>query len=105
MLENAEFRLQGVHWGLVYILQGIKPRTFEELTTRAHDMELSIASHGKKSHVFDPKKEDIQFKESLDYTTNESMTVTTTSIKASGRQKFKEIVAHQQMRELKINLP
>ncbi|KAL0285787.1 UNVERIFIED_CONTAM: hypothetical protein Sangu_2764500 [Sesamum angustifolium] len=46
-----EMCIQGMHWGLIYSLQGIKPRNFKELATRAHDMELSIANHKPKFSV------------------------------------------------------
>ena len=36
---------------LLYILQGIKPRTFEELSTRAHGIELGIANKGTKDFL------------------------------------------------------
>ena len=45
-ISAVEMCIQGMHLGLLYILQEIKSRTFEELATRAQDMELSIASHG-----------------------------------------------------------
>ena len=45
-VSTIEMCIQGMHWGLGYILQGKKPRTFEEFPIRTHDMELSIASNG-----------------------------------------------------------
>ncbi|KAL0405637.1 UNVERIFIED_CONTAM: hypothetical protein Slati_3877600 [Sesamum latifolium] len=41
-----EMCIQGMHWGLCYIIQGILPKFFEELATRAYDIELSMTASG-----------------------------------------------------------
>ena len=41
-ISSIEMFIQGMNWGLHYILQGLKPNTFEELETRAHYMKLSM---------------------------------------------------------------
>ena len=57
-VSTVEMCIQGMHWDLLYILQGIRPRTFEELATRAHDMELNIANHDAKNDlIIDQQRE------------------------------------------------
>ena len=42
-----EMCIQGMHLEILYILKGIKPKSFEDIATHAHDMELSMSSAGK----------------------------------------------------------
>ena len=54
--------IQGMNWGLHYILQGLNPNTFEELATRAHDMKLNMTlREDQRFLVYEPHEdEDIE---------------------------------------------
>ncbi|TYK27186.1 retrotransposon gag protein [Cucumis melo var. makuwa] len=90
-LSAVEMCTQGMHWGLLYILQGIKPRTFEELATRAHDMELSIANRGAKDFLVQrtmrDKNEINDTKKIANNVLNESMLVQETPLKSFSKRK------------------
>ncbi|KAM1802469.1 hypothetical protein TB2_033171 [Malus domestica] len=88
--SSIEMCIQGMQWGLQYIIQGIKLRTFEELATRAHDMELSIAHHGKKEPIADYKNDKVlgtKVEKAAWKPTKEAMTVNTSPVKISTRGK------------------
>ncbi|KAA0047708.1 retrotransposon protein putative ty3-gypsy sub-class [Cucumis melo var. makuwa] len=88
--ENA---FEDVYQGLFYILQGIKPRTFEELAPHAHDMELSIANWGTKGFlVFEVKKDKKEkkgFEKMVKSNVKESMVANTTSLKFFKRKEVR----------------
>ncbi|KAA0033246.1 ty3-gypsy retrotransposon protein [Cucumis melo var. makuwa] len=88
-LSAVEMCTQGMHWGLLYILQGIKSCTFEELATRAHDMKLSIASRGTKDFPVPEVRKDKEAKSAekvVKSSMKESMVVNTSPLKFSKRK-------------------
>ncbi|KAA0044977.1 ty3-gypsy retrotransposon protein [Cucumis melo var. makuwa] len=90
-LSAVEICTQGMHWELLYILQEIKPHTFEELATRAHDMELSITNRGAKDFLVQrtrcDKNEINDTKKIANSVLNESMVVQETPLKSFSKRK------------------
>jgi len=65
---------------LLYVLQMSKPQTFQELASKAHDMEVPIASrHGSSLSFADPKRDLAKVKKNVKFSKNatkETMTIT-----------------------------
>ena len=54
-----------MEWDLLYVLQISKPRTFQELAIKAHDMEMTIANRcGESAISYEFKKDKAETKKS-----------------------------------------
>jgi len=66
-------------WDLLYVFQIRKPQAFQELVTKAHDMEVTIANHHDSSFsIAESKNDRDEFKKNVKFSTNlikEMMTI------------------------------
>ena len=62
---------QGIEWDFLYVMQMSKPQTFQELATKAHDMEVTIANHHGNSFDFVKlKKDKAEFRRNVKFSKN-----------------------------------
>ncbi|KAH9613451.1 hypothetical protein KSS87_000902 [Heliosperma pusillum] len=86
--------INGMNWDLLYILNGIKPKSFHKLATRAHDMEITVNARNKtkssSSKAISEKKEFKKTEKGSKGSSKVAMPVTTsnTPVKISVKPKY-----------------
>jgi len=92
----VEMCTQGMHWNLLYVLQMSKPRTFQESVTKAHDMEVTIASRNDNSfYSTESRKDKVEFEKNINFsksTTKEAMPANSHYRKAKTRGQEEPVI-------------
>jgi len=64
----VEMCTQGMHWDLLYVLQMCKSMTLQELETKVHDKEVTIANHCAHSFYSAKSKRDkVEFEKNVNF--------------------------------------
>jgi len=78
-VSAVEMCTQGMACDLLYVLQMSKTQTFQDLATKAHDMEVTIANrHNNSFNISESKKDRAEFKKNAKFSislTKEAMTI------------------------------
>jgi len=72
---------QGMHRGLLYVLQMSKPRTFQEFATKVHDKEVTIA--GRRGNFFyftESRNDKVKFEKNANFSKSATKEAMSTSI-------------------------